>query len=105
MILVTTEQIEGKKIIETKGYVKGSTVRAKNLGTDILAGFKTLVGGEIKEYTAMIDDSRKIAISRMVKEAEEMGANAVVCMRFSSSTVMQGASELIAYGTAVVIKE
>jgi len=105
MILVTTEQIEGKKIIETKGYVKGSTVRAKHIGTDILAGFKTLVGGEIKEYTDMIDESRKIAISRMVKEAEEMGANAIVCLRFSSSTVMQGASELIAYGTAVVIKD
>lgn len=104
MILVTTEQIEGKTIKETIGYVKGSTVRAKHLGTDILASFKTLVGGEIKEYTEMIDESRQIAIARMVEEAEALGANAIVNLRFSSSTVMQGASELIAYGTAVIIK-
>ena len=103
MILVTTNEISGEKIKETLGYVKGSTVRAKNIGSDILAGFKNLVGGEIVEYTKMIDESRQIAIDRMVKEAEALGANAIVAIRFSSSTVMQGASELIAYGTAVKI--
>jgi len=103
MILVTTNEIEGRKIKEVKGYVKGSTVRAKNVGKDIIASLKMLVGGEIVEYTNMINESRQIAISRMVKEAEEKGANAIVCMRFASATVMYGASELMAYGTAVVI--
>ena len=105
MILVNTEEIKGKKIKETLGYVKGSTVRAKNIGKDILAGLKTLVGGEIIEYTEMINESRQVAIDRMVKEAEKLGANAIVNMRFSSSTVMQGASELMAYGTAVIIEK
>lgn len=105
MILVTTEKVPGKEIKEVKGYVKGSTVRAKNIGKDIIASFRTLVGGEIPEYTKMIDESRQIAIARMVTEAEKLGANAIVCMRFSSSTVMTGASELMAYGTAIVINE
>lgn len=104
MILVTTNEIEGMKIKEVKGYVRGSTVRAKNIGSDILAGLRNIVGGEVKEYTKMIDESRQIAIDRMVKQAEGLGANAIVCLRFSSATVMQGASELMAYGTAVVIE-
>lgn len=105
MILVTTNDIPGKEIKTTIGYVKGSTVRAKSIGNDILAGFKNLVGGEITEYTKMIDESRQIAIDRMVGNAKALGANAIVGMRFASSSVMQGASEIIAYGTAVKIKE
>jgi uncharacterized protein YbjQ (UPF0145 family) len=103
MILVTTDDIAGYEITEVRGYAKGSTVRAKNVGHDIIASLKTLVGGEIKEYTKMIDESRQIAIGRMIEDAKDLGADAVVCMRFSSSTVMAGASELMAYGTAVKI--
>ncbi len=104
MLLLTTNNIPTKEITEVIGYVKGSTVRAKHVGKDIMAGLKTLVGGEITEYTEMMDESRKISIDRMVKEAEAKGANAIVAMRFESATVMQGASEFVAYGTAVVYK-
>ncbi len=105
MILVTTNSVEGKKVKEVIGYVKGSTVRAKHIGKDIMAGLKTIVGGEIAEYTEMMDESRKIAIGRMVEDAEAKGANAVVAMRFASSAVMQGASEFVAYGTGVVLED
>ena len=105
MIITTTESIEGKKIKEVVGYVKGSTVRAKHIGKDIMAGLKTIVGGEIAEYTEMMDESRKIAIGRMVEDAESKGANAVVAMRFASSAVMQGASEFVAYGTGVILED
>lgn len=104
MLLLTTNNVPNKEITEVIGYVKGSTVRAKHVGKDIMAGLKTLVGGEITEYTEMMDESRKISIARMVKEAEAKGANAIVAMRFESATVMQGASEFVAYGTAVIIK-
>ncbi len=105
MILVTTNSVEGKKVKEVIGYVKGSTVRAKHIGKDIMAGLKTIVGGEIAEYTEMMDESRKIAIGRMVEDAEAKGANAVVAMRFASSAVMQGAIEFVAYGTGVVLED
>ncbi len=105
MIITTTDSIEGKKVKEVLGYVKGSTVRAKHIGKDIMAGLKTIVGGEISEYTEMMDESRKIAIGRMVEDAEAKGANAVVAMRFASSTVMQGASEFVAYGTGVILED
>ncbi len=105
MLILTTSDIPNKKIVKVIGYVKGSTVRAKHLGKDIMAGLKTLVGGEIAEYTEMMDESRKISIARMVKEAESLGANAIVAMRFESATVMQGASEFVAYGTAVVYED
>ena len=105
MIIATTDKIEGRKIKEVVGYVKGSTVRAKHIGKDIMAGLKTIVGGEISEYTEMMDESRKISIGRMVKDAESRGANAIVGMRFESATVMQGASEFVAYGTGVILED
>ena len=105
MIITTTNTVEGKKVKEVIGYVKGSTVRAKHIGKDIMAGLKTIVGGEIAEYTEMMDESRKLAIGRMVEEAESKGANAVVGMRFASSAVMQGASEFVAYGTALILED
>lgn len=101
MILVNTDFIAGREIAETLGLVKGSTIRAKNVGQDIVAGFRHLVGGEVKEYTEMIEEARQIAISRMVKNAEELGADAIINIRFSTAAVMQGAAEIVAYGTAV----
>lgn len=104
MIIATTENIAGKSIKETLGIVKGEVVQTKHVGNDIMAGFKTLVGGEVKGYTDMLDQARKTATERMVKEAEKMGADAIVGVRYGSSTVMGGASEMLAYGTAVKLK-
>ncbi len=103
MILVTTEFIYGKEL-EMLGIVKGSTVQSKNIGKDILQGLKTIVGGELKAYAKMMDDARRIATDRMVKEAEAMGADAVVTVRYATSAIMQGAAEVMAYGTAVRFK-
>ena len=103
MILVTTETISGKEL-ETLGLVRGSTIQSKNIGRDITQGFKTLVGGELKAYTEMMNEARAIATKRLVEDAEGLGADAVVCMRYASSAVMQGAAEVIAYGTAVKFK-
>ncbi len=100
MILVTTETIAGKQF-EMLGLVKGSTIQSKNIGRDITQSFKTLVGGELKAYTDMMDTARALATKRMVEEAEQMGADAIVCVRYSSASVMQGAAEVMAYGTAV----
>ena len=100
MILVNTDYIAGKNL-EMLGMVKGSTIQSKNLGKDITQGFKTLVGGELKAYTEMMNDARALATKRMVAEAEAMGADAVVNVRYSSAAVMQGAAEVMAYGTAV----
>ena len=104
MIIVTTDNIEGMKVTKTIGLVKGSTIRAKNLGRDIVASLRNLVGGEITDYTKMMAEAREQAIERMVEDAEKQGANAIVGMRFVTSMVMSGASEVIAYGTAVVVK-
>ncbi len=104
MIIATTENIAGKSIKETLGIVKGEVVQTKHVGSDIAAGFKTLVGGEVKGYTDMLDRARETATERMVKEAEKMGADAIVGVRYGSSTVMGGASEMLAYGTAVKLK-
>ena len=100
MILTTTESIAGKTI-EVIGLVKGSTIQSRNIGRDITQSFKTIVGGELKAYTQMMDEARALATKRMVEEAEALGADAVVCMRYSSAAVMQGAAEVMAYGTAV----
>ncbi|QOR35414.1 YbjQ family protein [Clostridium sp. 'deep sea'] len=100
MILVNTDYIEGKKF-EMLSIVKGSTIQSKNVGKDILSGFKTLVGGEITAYTEMMNEARAIATKRMVQEAEKLGADAVVNIRYASSAVMSGAAEVIVYGTAV----
>lgn len=100
MLLVNTDYISGKEL-ETLGIVKGSIVQTKNFGKDFMAGIKTLVGGEVKEYTDMLNQARQIAVKRMVDEAEAMGADAVVNIRYASSSLMQSAAEVIAYGTAV----
>lgn len=104
MLIVTTEGIVGKEIIEVKGMVRGSTVRSKNVGKDIGSAFKSLAGGELNSYNEMLTEARQIAIGRMVEDAESLGANAIVGMRLMSSSVMTGAAEMVAYGTAVVIK-
>ena len=103
MILVTTDYISGKEI-ETLGLVKGTTVQAKNIGRDITQGLQSLVGGELKAYTDLLMQSREIATKRMIDEAEKLGADAIVNVRYSTSSVMQGASEILAYGTAVKFK-
>ena len=100
MILVNTEYISGKEL-ETLSIVKGSTIQSKHVGKDILQSFKTLVGGELKAYNEMMNEARAIATKRMVEEAEALGADAIVNIRYASSAVMQGAAEVIAYGTAV----
>lgn len=100
MILVNTDCISGKKL-ETLSLVKGSTIQSKNIGKDITQSFKTLVGGELKAYNEMMNDARALATKRMVEEAEALGADAVVNIRYASSAIMQGAAEVIAYGTAV----
>jgi len=104
MIITTSAQIEGKTITRTIGLVKGSTIRARHLGRDIMAGFRGMVGGEITEYTKMMAEAREQAIKRMVEDAEKQGANAIVSMRFTTSMVMQNASEILAYGTGVVLE-
>lgn len=104
MLIVTTDTISGKEIQEVKGPVKGSTVRSKNIRKDIGASFKTIVGGEINSYNEMSMEARQIAIGRTVDEAESLGANAIVALRLMSSAVMAGAAEIVAYGTAVVVK-
>ena len=104
MLLVTTDNIPDKKIEETLGIVKGEIVESKHIGKDLLAGFKTIVGGEISGYTEMLVEARKIATDRMIAEAESLGADAIVGVRYGSSSVMDGASEMLAYGTAVKLK-
>ena len=104
MILTTLEGVPGKTIVEHYGLVQGSTIRAKHIGKDIMAGFKNIVGGELKGYTELLQDSRKEAIERMVQQAEELEANAVVNIRFATSSVAQGAAELFAYGTAIKVE-
>ena len=104
MIIVTSDRIEGKKIVKTLGMVKGSTIRARHIGRDITASLRSIVGGEISEYTKLMAEAREQAIHRMVEQAEEMGANAIVDTRFVTSMVMSGASELLVYGTAVEVE-
>ena len=104
MIILTIENVPGKEIKEVKGLVKGSTVRCKNIGRDITASFKNLVGGEMSGYNDMLTEARQIAIGRMVEEAEAMGANAIIGMKLMSSAVAAGAAEMVAYGTAVIVE-
>ncbi len=101
MIIVTTTEIAGKTITETLGLVKGNTIRARNIGRDIIAGLKNITGGEIEEYTKLLGEAREQAIDRMIKDAERLGADAIVSLRFSTSEVMDKAAEVLAYGTAV----
>ncbi|MCL0087372.1 YbjQ family protein [Dehalococcoidia bacterium] len=104
MIIVTLERIEGKRIVKTLGIARGSTIRAKHVGKDIVASFRGIVGGEITEYTKLMAQSREEAMQRMVEQAEKMGANAIVGTRFMTSMVAAGAAEFLAYGTAVVVE-
>lgn len=104
MILTTLEGVPGKQIVRHFGIVQGSTVRAKNVGKDILAGFKNLVGGEIKSYTELLQEARQEALNRMIKEANHTGANAIVNIRFATSSITAGAAEIFAYGTAVFVE-
>jgi uncharacterized protein YbjQ (UPF0145 family) len=104
MLLSTTETVPGKAIREFFGVVSGSTVRAKHIGKDIMAGLKNIVGGELKGYTELLQEARQEALERMIAQAQSVGANAVVNVRFSTSNITQGAAELFAYGTAVRVE-
>ena len=103
MLILTTETVPGKNIKEVIGLVKGSTIRAKHIGKDIGASFKQIVGGELTGYDEMLTEARKIAIARMVEDAESQGANAIIGFRLTSASVMQGAAEMLAYGTGVIL--
>ena len=105
MTLTTTQDIPEKKITKTIGLVKGNTIRARNIGRDIIAALKNLVGGEIEEYTKLMGQSREQALDRMISSAEELGANAISGIRFSTSYIMQSAAEIMVYGTAVIVEE
>ena len=104
MILSTTDTIEGRKITKHLGLVKGNTIRARHIGRDIMAILRNIVGGEITDYTKMMAESREQAIDRMIEDAQKLGANAVLKVSFSTSMIMQNASEILAYGTAVVVE-
>tara|TARA_B100001013_G_scaffold162994_1_gene97492 strand:- start:382 stop:702 length:321 start_codon:yes stop_codon:yes gene_type:complete len=105
MLVVTTETIGGKRIVKSLGLVRGNTVRARNVGKDITAGLRALVGGEISEYVKLMAEAREQSVDRMIEAAEQLGANAVVATRFTTSMVMSGAAELLATGTAVVVED
>jgi len=104
MIIVNTDFVQGKTISETLDLVRGNTIQAKSIGKDIKAGFRHIAGGEIKEYTEMLAESREVALKRMIDKAEKLGADAVINVRFMTSAIMGGAAEILAYGTAVKLK-
>ncbi len=104
MIITNTEEVPGKRITQFYGVVSGSTVRAKHIGRDLMAGLKNIVGGELKGYTELLNEAREEALERMRQQAQSLGANAVVNVRFSTSSIAQGAAELFAYGTAVKVE-
>ncbi len=104
MIMVTADFVQGKTIKKTFGLVRGNTIRARHVGRDIVAMLRSIVGGEITDYTKMMAESREQAIDRMIGEAEELGANAIITVRFTTSMIMQSASEILAYGTAVFVE-
>jgi len=105
MIIATTDTIAGKEITQTLGMARGSTIQAKHIGKDIMSGLRSIVGGELTEYSEMLEEAREKAVNRMVEDAEKMGADAVVNVRFMTSMVMAGAAEILAYGTAVKIRD
>ncbi|MFQ5498344.1 MAG: YbjQ family protein [Candidatus Zixiibacteriota bacterium] len=105
MIVTSCEHIAGKRIAKTLGLVKGNTIRARHIGRDIGALFRTIVGGEVKEYTKLLAESREQAVDRMVNDAKAMNADAIIMVRFSTSAIMTSAAELLAYGTAVLLKD
>ena len=105
MLLTTQDNFSEYEIVETLGIVRGNTVRARHVGKDILAGFRNIVGGEIEEYTKLLAESREQSIDRMITAAEDMGADGIVCIRFTTSSIMQAAAEMFVYGTAVKLKK
>ena len=105
MIVVTTNRVAGKRIARTLGLVRGNTIRARHIGKDIMAVLRNIVGGEVAEYTKLLAESREQALDRMVDEAHELGGNAIVSLRFSTSMIMGAAAELLAYGTAVLLED
>ncbi len=105
MLVTTTHDVAGKRIARTIGLVRGNTIRARHVGRDFMAGLKNMIGGEISEYTKMIAECREEALDRMIAQAEENGANAVVGVRFATSEMMEHAAELLAYGTAVILED
>ena len=105
MILMTTDQIPGKRITKVFGLVRGNTIRARHIGKDLMAGFKNIVGGEITDYTKMMAESREQALDRLIEDAEAVGANAVVGVKFTTTSMMQGAAEFLVYGTAVTLED
>lgn len=105
MIVVTSETVPGKRIVRTVGIVRGNTVRARHIGQDILATLKNVVGGEVREYGKLIAESREQSLDRMIEHATDLGANAIICARFTTSVMMAGSAELLAYGTGVVVTD
>lgn len=105
MIVCTTEDIPGKRVVKCLGLVRGNTVRARHIGHDISAFLRNLIGGEVKDYTKMLGETREQSIDRMIAEAVDLGANAILAVRFSTSYIMSGAAELLAYGTAVIVED
>ena len=105
MLVVTSPEIPGRKIVRTLGLVSGNTIRARHVGKDIMAGLRNLVGGEVTEYAKLLSESREQALDRMKAKAEKLGANAVISLQFQTSVIMGGAAEMMAYGTAVVIED
>ena len=105
MIIVTSEAIANKRVVKTIGLVRGNTVRARHIGKDIMAGLRNIVGGEVHEYGKLIAESREQSLDRMTKEAAELGANAIIATRFTTSVMMGGAAELLAIGTAVIVED
>lgn len=105
IMIVTSHEIAGKRIVKTLGLVRGNTIRARHLGRDIMAILRGIIGGEVVDYTKMLAEAREQALDRMIEEAEQLGANAVVSLRFATSMLMTGAAELLAYGTAVVMED
>ena len=105
MIVVSSETIANKRIVRTLGLVRGNTVRARHIGRDIMAGLRNIVGGEVHEYAKLVAESREESLDRMIREAEELGANAIIATRFTTSVLMGGAAELLAIGTAVIVED
>tara|TARA_Y100001935_G_C17277558_1_gene495542 strand:+ start:1254 stop:1571 length:318 start_codon:yes stop_codon:yes gene_type:complete len=105
MLITTSDQVAEKKIIKTLGYVKGSSARARNAAADVFASIKNIIGGEVEEYSRLLQQTRDQAVERMISDAKDKGANAIVCFRIQSSTIAQGASEVVAYGTGVILED
>ena len=105
MLITTSDQDAEKKIIKTLGYVKGSSARARNAAADVFASIKNIIGGEVEEYSRLLQQTRDQAVERMITDAKDKGANAIVCFRIQSSTIAQGASEVVAYGTGVILED